>query len=471
MHSKRMVTIGTVVAALILLLAASSAGAGPPAEGDQGAGKISLAGTVASKISYQGRLTDSDGVPLSGQHNLVFQLWNDPRAGGQVGGDIVRHDVDVSSGLFTVDLDVPQDAFTGQALWLRIQVDGQWLSGRQELLPVPYALSLRPGAAVQASQGMPLLTMANNGAGSAVECVSLGPSAAVDAFSATGDAVVGEAQSADRSGVYGHSVEGFGVTGSSEDGAGVQGLSTDGPGGLFNSSDDDGIEVCASDHGVHVLSAWHGVLIDSARGDGILINYAAEDGIDISGVGWDGITVGNIGRHGLVLWGPPGGDYIQAGRLPTVDFKVTNDGEVWSEGYHTNPDFAELMSFQGVAAACEPGDVLAVSADSDRAVALASEPYSTMVMGVYSEKPGLVGSPHVMEGQGDHEVAVAIVGIVPCKVSAENGPIRRGDLLVTSSTAGHAMRADTPTPGTILGKALGELESGTGVIDVLVTLQ
>jgi len=69
------------------------------------------------------------------------------------------------------------------------------------------------------------------------------------------------------------------------------------------------------------------------------------------------------------------------------------------------------------------------------------------------------------------EIPLAVVGIVPCKVSAENGPIRVGDLLVTSATPGHAMRDDNPRPGSIVGKALASLESGTGIIKVLVTLQ
>jgi hypothetical protein len=65
---------------------------------------------------------------------------------------------------------------------------------------------------------------------------------------------------------------------------------------------------------------------------------------------------------------------------------------------------------------------------------------------------------------------MAVVGIVPCKVSAENGPIAPGDLLVTSSTPGHGMRDANPRVGTVIGKALESLESGTGVIRVLVTL-
>ncbi|MBI4577981.1 MAG: hypothetical protein HY722_17095 [Planctomycetes bacterium] len=74
------------------------------------------------------------------------------------------------------------------------------------------------------------------------------------------------------------------------------------------------------------------------------------------------------------------------------------------------------------------------------------------------------------------QVPLAVVGIVPCKVTTEGGPIRPGDLLVTSGTPGHAMRDDDPRVGTVLGKSLGSLEDEgtgavTGMIDVLVTLQ
>jgi hypothetical protein len=77
------------------------------------------------------------------------------------------------------------------------------------------------------------------------------------------------------------------------------------------------------------------------------------------------------------------------------------------------------------------------------------------------------------------EVPVALLGIVPTKVTAERRPIRAGDLLVTSSTPGYAVRAAPvvvrgvaiyPT-GAILGKALAPLRRGKGVIKVLVTLR
>lgn len=65
--------------------------------------------------------------------------------------------------------------------------------------------------------------------------------------------------------------------------------------------------------------------------------------------------------------------------------------------------------------------------------------------------------------------AVALTGTVPCKVDAGYGAIRPGDMLVTSSTPGHAMRAgEDPAPGTIFAKALEPLRSGTGTIRVMV---
>ena len=62
-------------------------------------------------------------------------------------------------------------------------------------------------------------------------------------------------------------------------------------------------------------------------------------------------------------------------------------------------------------------------------------------------------------------------GVVGFRVDASYGAIRAGDLLVSSPTPGHAMRADAPHPGTILGKAIGSLEAGRGIVHVLETLR
>ena len=103
----------------------------------------------------------------------------------------------------------------------------------------------------------------------------------------------------------------------------------------------------------------------------------------------------------------------------------------------------------------------------------ANQAYSAAVAGIYSTKPGFVGRLQPANDPASaNEVPMAMVGRVPTKVSAENGPIHVGDLLVTSSTMGYAMKGTDRSQmlGAVVGKALSSLDSGTGVIMVLVAL-
>jgi hypothetical protein len=137
-------------------------------------------------------------------------------------------------------------------------------------------------------------------------------------------------------------------------------------------------------------------------------------------------------------------------------------------------DYAETMDVSGERKSYEPGDVLMLDPNTPGNVLRVTEPYSTLVAGIYSMKPGVVGRRQIIDPKDSTtEVPMAMVGVVPTKVSAENGSIKIGDLLVTSSTPGHAMKGTDRTRliGAIVGKAMGNLESGTGVIEVLVSLQ
>ncbi|MFH1749121.1 MAG: hypothetical protein ABIG44_18980 [Planctomycetota bacterium] len=75
--------------------------------------------------------------------DFEFALWQDPLSvdpGDQVGSTLLVDNVGVAQGLFTVWLDLGEVAFTGDARWLEIAVNGTTLSPRQELTPAPYAL-------------------------------------------------------------------------------------------------------------------------------------------------------------------------------------------------------------------------------------------------------------------------------------------------------------------------------------------
>ena len=135
-------------------------------------------------------------------------------------------------------------------------------------------------------------------------------------------------------------------------------------------------------------------------------------------------------------------------------------------------DFAESINVSGERAKYEPGDVLVIDSSSPGKFLKSGVPYSTSVSGIYSTKPGNVGRRQ-MTPQSADELPMAMMGIVPTHVTDENGPIHPGDLLVTSSTLGYAMRGTDRSKmlGAVIGKALGGLDSGKGVIEVVVTLQ
>lgn len=160
----------------------------------------------------------------------------------------------------------------------------------------------------------------------------------------------------------------------------------------------------------------------------------------------------------------------------TPVFRVDGTGKGFFDGgtQTDGADFAESVATATGSNHYGPGDLLVLDTTADRQLTLSTEPYSTLVAGIYSTKPGVLATPHKLDAPASvGEIPLAIVGIVPCKVSAENGSIQRGDLLVTSSTPGYAMKGTDRNRmlGAVVGKAMEPLEKGTGVIQVLVTLQ
>jgi hypothetical protein len=134
-------------------------------------------------------------------------------------------------------------------------------------------------------------------------------------------------------------------------------------------------------------------------------------------------------------------------------------------------DLAEAFEVEGSVRTYEPGDVLTISETSDRTVEKAAEPYSTRVIGVYATRPGVLLTERDIDASLEDMIPLGVVGVIPTKVSAENGAIRRGDLLVTAPSAGYAMRGTDRRRmlGAVVGKALEEFSGpGRGVIRVFV---
>lgn len=137
-------------------------------------------------------------------------------------------------------------------------------------------------------------------------------------------------------------------------------------------------------------------------------------------------------------------------------------------------DLAEAFDVTGQVKSYSPGDVLVIAEDADRTVTLSSEPYSTLVAGVYATKPGVLLTEENIDSDLADKVPMGVIGVIPTKVCGENGAIKRGDLLVTSSKPGHAMKADMNKvkPGQVIGKALEAFNGeGNGLIKVLVNVR
>jgi hypothetical protein len=239
--------------------------------------------------------------------------------------------------------------------------------------------------------------------------------------------------------------------------------------------------------GISFSSEGNGVLgIGGQNGMRGMTNTTTGFVTGVSGVslGTSGPGVGGFGQawseNGLagLFNNVAGGDILVGGvgQPGRNVFRVNGQGQVLADGGFRpfGADFAESVAVRGSAEHYAPGDLLVIDASGERRLSLSEAPYSTLVAGIYSTQPGVVASQHhVDEALPKDEVPLAVVGIVPCKVTAENGPIAAGDLLVTSSTPGHAMKGTDRSRmlGAVVGKALEPMQKGTGVIQVLVTLQ
>jgi hypothetical protein len=260
-----------VLVAAGLVLTAGAAGALPDIH--------DLEADVSGQINYQGRLTNPGGVPLDGTFPMRFQIYDDPSA-GTVQWDSGTVSIAVDNGLFNVVLSVDVNDFDGRGLWLRIYVNGEWLTPRQALLPVPYALSLRPGAEIQ---GAPTET------GHVLRVEMTGTNAtraAVWGYTSTGDAVRGT------------SAGGYGLAGYTDDGYAVRGVDAGsstarGYGGYFTSANGVGVYGYsnAAPHQTNMYAP--GVYGRSLNGTGV---YGLSDSDDAGVTGQSSAGNGVYGR-------------------------------------------------------------------------------------------------------------------------------------------------------------------------------
>ena len=256
----------------------------------------------------------------------------------------------------------------------------------------------------------------------------------------TGRAIVGAVTGNGETGVWGEANNGSGVVG--KDNGGGDGVVGEGRRGVVGRSptyqgvygwSDENAGVAAESQRFHAL---YGVSHDANSAGVFAFN---------TGGGWAAIFTGRVNVDGIL--------------------SVTGDVQL------ANADCAEDFDVVDQELA-EPGTVMVLAGGTT--LARSERPYDRRVAGVVSGaggyRPGIVLD---RAGVSTLRRPIALVGKVFCKVDATAHPIDVGDLLTTSEAPGHAMRATDPAQafGAVIGKSLGALASGRGLLPVLVALQ
>ncbi|MEM3074523.1 MAG: hypothetical protein QW727_01105 [Candidatus Pacearchaeota archaeon] len=111
------------------------------------------------------------------------------------------------------------------------------------------------------------------------------------------------------------------------------------------------------------------------------------------------------------------------------------------------------------------GDLVCIDTTSSRLIKKCTQANSQLVVGFISDTAVLTVEPTKVNGY-----PVSLAGIVNAHVTNENGNIMPGDLLVSSSKPGYAMKNNVPLPGRVVGKAFDFCYKKECTIPVFVTL-
>lgn len=153
-----------------------------------------------------------------------------------------------------------------------------------------------------------------------------------------------------------------------------------------------------------------------------------------------------------------------AGTVSAKVIEITGGSDL-SEKFDITSDEAEI----------KPGMVVCIDPGNPGRLLASSRAYDRTVAGVISGAGGVL--PGMLMGQrgtpADGKHPVALTGRVYAWMDAGHGEIVPGDLLTTSPTPGHGMKAVDPSRshGAVIGKAMTGLKSGKGLVLVLVALQ
>jgi hypothetical protein len=266
--------------------------------------------------------------------------------------------------------------------------------------------------------------------------------------------------------------ENFGAYGENEASGNYGGLGSGGA-GVWGESDSNYAVYALSQDGTGVYSlTYNGTAVQGSRGTHHGYLGGADWGVKGEGTskGVYGFSASGYGVYGASSTGRAGmfeGDVevMDGSRIITPVIEITGGS-----------DISEQFSVRAVAGGgVSPGTLVSIDEAVPGGLVVSSGAYDRGVAGVVSGAGGI--APGMLMGQknspADGSVPVAMTGRVYCMCDASFGAIAPGDLLTSSDTPGHAMRASDyeRSHGCIIGKAMTRLEEGRGLVLVLVNLQ
>ncbi len=279
---------------------------------------------------------------------------------------------------------------------------------------------------------------------------------------------------ADNVGNFSSSTSGIpAVKGDASNSNGVNGLtSSDGDSAIYGAHEGQGIGIFGRGGKKGGVNA-HGIFgqVDNVSNSVASGVYGKNEGLGtgVTGEAVSGHGVSGLSANGVGLYGQGGqnagffeGDVKVTGNL-SVDLDIILTG-----GAADCAEEFDILRMEGV----EPGTVMVI--DQNGALQQSQRAYDKRVAGIITGagdyKPGIILD---RQESRDNRLPIALVGKVYCKVDARYSPIEVGDMLTTSPTPGHAMKADDPLKafGAVIGKALYPFQSGQGLIPILVSLQ
>lgn len=472
--------------------------------------------SVVKQFTYQGYL-ENNGAPYTGTANINFAVYS-ALTGGTVRDNLTLTNVQVSKGVFSAVLNFGDtdffgaELFDGRPIYLGLSADiGSGvvnLTPRQLVQPAPYALSMpnvstsganvgigitSPTVKLHVSDSNPnlLALQGSSGFGSYLNLNNTSAGGENWSFISTGASNgegAGKLLFADQSVRLAIDTDGNVGIGTV---APERTLDVNGGGmvrgpmyvdGTFVTGDNvftggnlsvDGTAYVAGNTTVI------GTIRYASDGTANATTFDITSGAGIDLIGNSDIYMNSRGaRKHILLNADAGAGNIGIG---------TNNP---AEKLHVNGNIrAKVIIIEGGADLAESYDVapagdvkptpgMVVSIDPHRIgkLRIASGAYDRTVAGIISGADGV--APGLVLGQkgtvADGEHPIANVGRVWCYVDADaGGPVVPGDLLTTSNTPGHAMKASDAAraSGATMGKAMSKLESGKGLVLVLVTLQ